>query len=267
MALRDKVVILTGASMGIGRAMATILAQQGCRVVCAARSQDKIEQLAAEINAAGGQSLAVRTDVSDRQSVRQMVAATMQAFGRVDILINNAGGPLAGAARPLSSADEFFELMETLTCAAITDEDWERIFAINFYGAVYASRAVLPIMQAQQSGHIVNITSKAGKTHTDVVPGMIAYASAKAALSRFTEVLAFELMCEGSPVRVNAISPGNVAVTLHANLPPDELEGYRRPEDIREALLFVLESDTVVSGEIYGAETMQTWIDEIRAGA
>ena len=96
---------------------------------------------------------------------------------------------------------------------------------------------------------------------------MIAYASAKAALSRFTEVLAFELMCEGSPVRVNAISPGNVAVTLHANLPPDELEGYRRPEDIREALLFVLESDTVVSGEIYGAETMQTWIDEIRSGA
>ena len=95
---------------------------------------------------------------------------------------------------------------------------------------------------------------------------MISYASAKAALSRFTEVLAFELMCEGSPIRVNAISPGNVAVTVHENLPPEELEGYRKPEDIKDILLLVLDEEKSVSGEIYGSETMKTWYQELMEG-
>ncbi len=95
---------------------------------------------------------------------------------------------------------------------------------------------------------------------------MIAYATAKGALSRFTEALAYELMCEVSPIRVNAISPGNVAVTMHENLPPEELEGYRKPEDIKDILLFVLDEEKSVSGEIYGSETMKTWYQEIQEG-
>jgi NAD(P)-dependent dehydrogenase (short-subunit alcohol dehydrogenase family) len=262
----DKVAIITGASMGIGKAMAFILADEGCHVVCAARSRDKIEANAAAIRAKGRRALAIPTDVSDRSSVRQMVDAAMKEFGRIDILINNAGGPLAGMARPLENSNEFFDIMEKLTCFNIDDKTWNQIFNINFYGAVYATRAVLPIMMKQNSGHIINISSKAGKIKADVVPGMISYASAKAALSRFTEVLAFELMCEGSPVRVNAISPGNVAVTVHENLPPEELEGYRKPEDIKDILLFVLDEEKSVSGEIYGSETMKTWYQELMEG-
>lgn len=263
---KDKVAIITGASMGIGQAMAYILADEGCHVVCAARSLDKIEQTAAAIRAKGRKALAVQTDVSDRQSIQRMVDATMKEFGKIDILINNAGGPLAGSARPLESSNEFFDIMEKLTCINIDDKSWDMIFNINFYGAVYATRAVLPIMVKQGSGHIINISSKAGKIKADVVPGMISYATAKAALSRFTEVLAYELMCEVSPIRVNAISPGNVAVTLHQNLPPEELEGYRKPEDIRDVLLFVLDQEKSVSGEIYGSETMKTWYQEIQEG-
>jgi len=263
---KDKVAIITGASMGIGKAMAHILADEGCHVVCAARSVAKLDQVVADIRAKGRKALAVGTDVSDRQSVQRMVDAAMKEFGRIDILINNAGGPIAGMARPLESADEFFDIMEKLTCSNISQEDWNRIFNINFYGAVYGAQAVLPIMKKQESGHIINITSKAGKIKADVVPGMIAYASAKGALSRFTEVLAYELMCEVSPIRVNAISPGNVAVTLHENLPPEELEGYRKPEDIKDILLFVLDTEKSVSGDIYGSETMKSWYEEIREG-
>jgi NAD(P)-dependent dehydrogenase (short-subunit alcohol dehydrogenase family) len=266
MNLKDKVAIITGASMGIGKAMAHILADEGCHVVCAARSVDKLGQVVAAIRAKGRKALAVGTDVSDRQAVQRMVAAAMAEFGRIDILINNAGGPLAGMARPMESSDEFFDIMEKLTCSTISQQDWDRIFNINFYGAVYATQAVLPIMKQQGSGHIINISSKAGKIKADVVPGMIAYASAKGALSRFTEVLAYELMCEVSPVRVNGISPGNVAVTLHEKLPPEELEGYRKPEDIKDILLFVLDEEKSVSGEIYGSETMKSWYQEIQEG-
>jgi NAD(P)-dependent dehydrogenase (short-subunit alcohol dehydrogenase family) len=266
MNLKDKVAIITGASMGIGKAMAHILADEGCHVVCAARSVDKLGQVVAAIRAKGRKALAVGTDVSDRQAVQRMVAAAMAEFGRIDILINNAGGPLAGMARPMESSDEFFDIMEKLTCSTISQQDWDRIFNINFYGTVYATQAVLPIMKQQGSGHIINISSKAGKIKADVVPGMIAYASAKGALSRFTEVLAYELMCEVSPVRVNGISPGNVAVTLHEKLPPEELEGYRKPEDIKDILLFVLDEEKSVSGEIYGSETMKSWYQEIQEG-
>ena len=262
----DKVAIVTGASMGIGKAMAFILADEGCHVVCAARSRDKIEQNAAAIRAKGRRALAVPTDVSDKNSVQQMVDATMKEFGRIDILINNAGGPLAGMARPLEKSDEFFDIMDTLTFANIDDKNWNMIFNINFYGPVYCTKAVMPIMTKQGSGHIINISSKAGKLKADVVPGMISYASAKGALSKFTEVLAFELMCAGSPIRVNAISPGNVAVTLHEKLPPEELEGYRKPEDIKDILLFVLDEEKSESGEIYSSETMKTWYQEIQEG-
>jgi NAD(P)-dependent dehydrogenase (short-subunit alcohol dehydrogenase family) len=252
--------------MGIGRAMAHILADEGCHVVCAARSKDKIEQLAAEIKAKGRRALAIPTDVSDKQSIQKMADAAVQEFGRIDILINNAGGPVAGMARPLENSNEFFDIMEKLTFTHIDEKTWNMIFNINFYGPVYCTQAVLPVMMKQGSGHIINISSKAGKIKADVVPGMISYASAKAAVSRFTEVLAFELMCEGSAVRINAISPGNVAVTLHQNLPPEELEGYRRPEEIKDILLFVLDEEKSVSGEIYGSETMKTWYEEIQEG-
>jgi len=263
---KDKVAIITGASMGIGKAMAFILADEGCHVVCAARSRDKLERIADDIRAKGGRALAIATDVSDKRSVQNLVDATMKEFGRIDILINNAGGPVAGMARPLVDSNEFFDIMDKLTFPNIDEKSWNMIFNINFYGPVYCTRAVLPIMMKQGSGHIINIGSKAGKMKADVVPGMIPYASAKAALARFSEVLAFELMCADSPIRINGISPGNVATTLHQNLLPEEVEGYRKPEEIKDILLFVLDEEKSVSGETYGSETMRTWYEEIREG-
>ncbi len=266
MSHKDKVAIVTGASMGIGRAIAHILAEEGCAVVCAARSKDKIERTAAEVRERGQKALAIPTDVGDAEAVRNMVNRTMETFGRIDILINNAGGPLVGV-RSISpeSQDAFFSIMSDYTFSNISEKDWQSIFNINLNGVLNCSRCVLPIMQQQGAGHIVNITSKAGKMKETVVPGMIAYATAKAAISRFTEVLAFELMCSGSPIRVNALSPGMVAVSFHENLPPEERSVFKEPDSVRESLLKILDDENDASGEVF-TEEYSTWYNEISGG-
>ena len=261
----DKVAIVTGASKGIGRAIACILADEGYDVVCTARSEAKLEETAALVRAKGRKALAVRADVSSSDDVSRMVDAAMGEFGRIDVLINNAGGPLAGVMSPApKTQDEFFTIMDNFTFFNIGDKDWQAIFNSNFYGVYNCTRAVLPLMLKQDSGHIINITSKSGKMKSDVLPGMIAYASAKAAVSRFTEVLAFELMCAGSPVRVNAVSPGMVAVSFHENLSPEERAGFLEPEEIRGIILKLLDESDPVCGEVFTSETMKTWYQEIQ---
>jgi NAD(P)-dependent dehydrogenase (short-subunit alcohol dehydrogenase family) len=258
------VAIVTGASMGIGRAIACILADAGYDVVCAARSETALAQTAEDVRRRGRRALAVPTDISDPEAVARMIDRTMAELGRIDVLINNAGGPLAGASSiSPASQDEFFETMSRFTFENISDRDFKTIFAVNFYGPLYCIRSVLPVMNRQGSGHIINITSKAGLLNYNVVPGMIAYASAKASLARFTEVLAFELVCSGSPVRINGLSPGMVAVSFHANLPEEEKALFRKPEDIRESLLAILDYNNPSSGELF-TEELSTWIDDLR---
>ena len=258
-----KVAIVTGASMGIGRAIAIILADEGYGVVCAARSAGAIAETAEEINRRGGTALAITTDISDGHAVAQMVEQTLNFFGRIDVLINNAGGPLAGV-RSIAphTQDEFFEIMSHYTFENVSDTDFATIFSVNFYGPLNCIKAVLPIMQEHGSGNIINITSKSGMMKYGVVPGMIAYGSAKAALTRFTEVLAFELVCSGSPVRINALSPGLVAVSYHENLPPEDKAMFRQPEDIRMSLLKILDDDNPASGETF-TEEYTTWHEEL----
>jgi len=266
MASKNQVAIVTGASMGIGRAIALILADEGYDVVCAARTTAKIEDTASRVRAKGKKAIAVAVDVGNMTDVQRMVDRTLQEFGTIDVLINNAGGPLAGVLSPTpASQEEFFSLMEGFMFSNVADADWQKIFATNFFGVYHCTRAVLPVMLKNNSGVIINITSKAGKTKTPVVPGMSAYVSAKAAISRFTEVLAFELICKGSAVRVNAISPGMVAVSYHENLPPEERALFRQPEEIKDILLRVL-TDTTLTGEVFSSETMKTWEQEIREG-
>ncbi len=261
-----RVAIVTGASMGIGRAVAFILAEQGYAVVCAARTTSKVEDTALRIREGGGQALAITVDVGCAGDVQTMVDATLERFGRIDVLVNNAGGPLAGVMSPApKSQDEFFSLMQGFAFPNVSDQDWHRIFATNFFGVYNCTRAALPTMLKNNSGCIINITSKAGKMKTPVVPGMSAYASAKAAISRFTEVLAFELECMGSAVRVNAISPGMVAVSYHENLPPEERALFRKPEEIRDILLKIL-TDESLNGEVFSSETMKTWYQELAEG-
>ena len=258
--------VVTGASMGIGRAIALILADEGYNVVCAARTTAKVEETARHVEARGRQALALTVDVGSFDDVRQMVDQTLQRFNAIDVLINNAGGPLAGVLSPSpASQDEFFSIMESFSFARISDENWRKIFTTNFFGVYHCTQAVLPAMLRKDRGLIVNITSKAGKTKTQVVPGMTAYATAKAAIARFTEVLAFELQCMGSSVRVNAVSPGMVAVSYHENLPPEERALFRKPEEIRDVLLMLLH-DTSVSGQVFTSETLKTWDQELREG-
>jgi NAD(P)-dependent dehydrogenase (short-subunit alcohol dehydrogenase family) len=262
--MEHKVAIVTGASMGIGRAIACILADEGYDIVCAARSKNALAQTAEDVRCRGRRALALPTDIAEPEAVERMISQTMAELGRIDVLINNAGGPLAGV-RSLSPAsqDEFFETMSDYTFENISTDDFNTIFSVNFHGPLNCIRCVLPVMQRQNSGHILNITSKSGLMGYNVVPGMIAYASAKAALARFTEVLAFEFMCSGSPIRVNGLSPGMVAVSFHENLPEEEKALFRKPEDIRDSLLKILDENNPTSGELF-TEEMTTWIDDVR---
>ena len=193
-----------------------------------------------------------------------MIDRTMAELGRIDVLINNAGGPLVGV-RSISPArqEEFFETMSRYTFDNISDRDFATIFAINFYGPLNCIRCVLPVMKRQGSGHIINITSKSGMMRNTVVPGMIAYGSAKAALTRFTEVLAFELVCSGSPIRINALSPGMVAVSYHENLPPEEKALFRKPKTSAKAFWPFSIITTPLAAKLF-TEEMTTSIDDVR---
>jgi NAD(P)-dependent dehydrogenase (short-subunit alcohol dehydrogenase family) len=259
-----KVAIVTGASMGIGRAISGILADEGYGVVCAARSAGAIAEAAEEIRRRGGTALAIPTDISDAEAVRAMTGRILAEFGRIDVLVNNAGGPLVGV-RSIAphTQEEFFNTMAQYTFDNISAEDFATIFAINFYGPLNCIRCVLPVMKRQGAGHIINISSKSGMMKYGVVPGMIAYGSAKAALTRFTEVLAFELVCCGSPIRINALSPGLVAVSFHENLPPEDKALFRQPEDIRMSLLKILDDDNPASGEVF-TEDYTTWLEDLK---
>ena len=256
-----KVAIVTGASMGIGRAIAIILADAGYDIVCA--DVAALDETAEAVGSRGRQALAVATDISDAQAVAQMVEQTMNLFGRIDVLINNAGGPLAGVRTIMpNSQEEFFDVMSQYVFENVTETDFATIFSVNFYGHVNCIKTVLPIMKEQGSGNIINITSKAGMMKYGVVPGMIAYGSAKAALTRFTEVLAFELICSGSPVRINALSPGMVAVSYHEKLSDEEKAMFRKPEDIGMSLLKILDEANPATGETF-TEDYTTWHEEL----
>jgi NAD(P)-dependent dehydrogenase (short-subunit alcohol dehydrogenase family) len=183
--LKGRVVLITGGSRGLGLLIARELAGAGCRLVICARDQRELDQAAGDLTARGAQVLAVRCDVSAPDEVEQLVLATLQRFGAIDVLINNAGvldvGPL-----------------ESMTVA-----DFDAALAVNFWGTVYASFAVLPLMRAQGDGRIVNITSIGGKV---AVPHLLPYDAAKFAAVGFSEGLAAEVAKDG--IVVTTVVPG-----------------------------------------------------------
>lgn len=182
--LKGAVAIVTGASSGIGRATALALAREGVRVALAARRKERLLAVAEEIHAAGAEALAVPTDVAEEAEVRALVDATVARWGRIDVLVNNAGiGLLARVAE--TSPREF-----------------ERLMAVNFFGAVYGILAVLPLMLRQGSGRIVNVSSVVGKRAT---PYRAAYAASKFALVGLSEALRMEL--RGTGVHVTCVCP------------------------------------------------------------
>lgn len=190
--LSGTVAIITGATSGIGRETARAFAAAGSKVVVAGRRQERLSELVKEIESKGGQALAVPTDVADQAQVETLIAATVEKFGRVDILVNNAG---------VAIASRFTEMPL---------EDFRRLMDVNFWGAVFACRAVVPQMRKQNGGGVIlNVSSIFGKRG---MPFETAYCASKFALAGFSEALRAEVMSEG--IDVCTIYPGAVETEI-----------------------------------------------------
>ena len=183
----DQVVVITGASSGIGRSTALHLASRGAKVVLGARRETQLRALTQEIEAAGGQAVYRSTDVTRRQDLQALVDTGVDRFGRVDVIVNNAG------IGPLSRFDE------------LRVEDWDAMIDVNIRGVLYGIAAALPVFRRQGSGHVVNIVSTAGLR---IVPAQGVYAATKNAVRTLTEALRQEA---GPTLRVTEVSPGFVA--------------------------------------------------------
>jgi NAD(P)-dependent dehydrogenase (short-subunit alcohol dehydrogenase family) len=184
--LTDRVVIITGGSRGIGRAMALAFAEAGARVVVASRKQEGVDAVAAEIESRGGTVLAIPAHVGNEVAIATLVEQTVEAFGGVDIAINNA------------ATNPHFGPMLTATTAL-----WDKILEVNLRGAFFLCRQVAPVMEKRGGGVIINVVSTAGIRPS---PGLGIYSVTKAGLIMLTKVLAVEL--GPSKIRVNAIAPG-----------------------------------------------------------
>jgi len=240
--VEGKVVVITGASSGIGEAMARLLASHGARVVLGARRVDRLEAIVAEIQAAGGQARAVAVDVTKREQVKALVAAAVEHFGRVDVLINNAG------------------IMTAAPLDADKVEEWDREIDVNIKGVVYGISAALPHFRAQNSGHLINVSSVAGHR---VFPGFAVYCGTKFAVRAITEGFRQEA---GPTIRSTIISPGAVESELGLQSGDPEVaemmkgfEGIAIPaEAIAQAVLYAIEQPpTVAVNELLVRPTAQ----------
>ncbi|MCC7355360.1 MAG: SDR family oxidoreductase [Anaerolineae bacterium] len=191
MLLKDKVALVTGASRGIGRAISLGFAAEGANLVICSRTESQIQELTAEIRAAGRECLGVVAAVENEADVNRMVAEALATFGRIDILVNNAG---------LSNPKPFLET---------TIADWDEALNVNLKGSILCMRAVLPDMLRRGAGKVINIASAAGLRG---LPGSPAYAASKAAVIALTQALGDELMEKG--LRINVVCPGPVKTEL-----------------------------------------------------
>ena len=225
MLLDGKVALVTGASRGIGRAIAKEFASQGAKVALCARSVDALQAVADEIAAAGGCAQPFALDVSSADGVRAVVEAVTEHLGRLDILINNAGITRDGL------------------IARMKDDAWEEVLNTNLRGAFYLARAAAKIMMRQRCGKIVNISSVVGLTGN---PGQANYAASKAGLIGMTRSVAKELGSRN--IQVNAIAPGFIVTDMTDSLPEAlkatlleqiPLGRLGQPEEIAKAALFL----------------------------
>ncbi len=202
--LKDKVALVTGASQGIGRATALALARAGARVVAAARNAEKLAGVAAEISAAGGETLVVQMDVADAEQVKSGFRQAIEKFGRLDILVNNAALTRDGLA------------------VRMKQDDWEAVLRTNLTGAHLCAQQALGVIMRARSGRIINVTSVVAETGN---AGQVNYVSAKAGLIGLTRALAVEVASRN--ITVNAVAPGFVVSPMTDPL----------PQNVKDALL------------------------------
>ena len=210
--LEGKVAVVTGASRGIGRVIALTLAHNGARVSLAAKTEAQLEAVQAEIEAMGGEAFSVPTDVSREADVIALMRATVERFGQLDILVNNA------------AIGVFGPLVETSTV------QWDQIMAINARGPFLTCREAIPYLRQQQRSFIINISSAVGVRG---YPNQAAYSASKHALMGMTKALAKEV--QGDGIRVHAVSPGGVDTQLIRQARPDlDTSVLMQPQEIAD---------------------------------
>lgn len=223
--IQDKVILITGASSGIGEACARLLAHKGARVLLGARRSDRLEVLVGEIREAGGTAEFRRLDVTSRANTQAFVDFAVERFGRVDVLINNAG------VMPLSPLE------------ALKVDEWDRMIDVNIRGVLHGIAAVLPLMQAQRSGQLVNIASIGAYS---VVPTGAVYCATKYAVRAISEGLRQEV---GGDIRVTLVSPGVVESELAESISDESsreaMKAFRKvaitPDAIARAIAYAVE--------------------------
>jgi 3-oxoacyl-[acyl-carrier protein] reductase len=237
MKLEGTVALVTGGGTGIGRATGLLLAKEGAAVaVNYSRSEADAEATAAEIRAAGGRAMTSRADVSDDAAVEAMIQGVVKEWGRLDVLVNNAG---------------MTYFVEHADLDALTEEMWDRMLAVNLKGVFFCCRAAARVMRQERSGRIVNVTSVAGLTGRG---SSIGYCASKAGVISVTKSLAMALAPE---ILVNAVAPGFVESRWTAgkdqfrarSLAGTPLERVALPEDVADAILYLAKTD-FVTGQV-----------------
>lgn len=226
--INSKVVIITGASSGLGEATAQRLAERGAKLVLAARREDRLKSLTEELTAKGAEVTWQVTDVTDSQQVESLAALAKKTFGRIDVLINNAG------LMPLAPLD------------ALKVDEWEQMIDVNIKGVLYGIAAVLPTMREQHSGHVINLSSVAGHK---VFPGGAVYCSTKYAVKALSEGLRMEA---GDEIRSTNISPGAIATELTSTITDPTAA-----EAAEELYKVAIDADAVARAIVYAIEQPQ----------
>lgn len=235
MKLKDKVALITGGGRGIGKAVALAYAREGAKVAICARSASEVEESAREIQALEGECRAWVCDVSLEDPVRELVAEIEKSYGRIDVLVNNAGVMTRPA--PLTELEV---------------KKWDYTIAVNLRGPFLVTKAVLPLMMRQKSGSIINLSSMIGR---GVYANFGAYAASKWGIEGFTQTLAAEV--KSYTIRVNSVDPGYVAT---------KLTGYRggRPESVTEVFIFLAADESKgITGRMLSSSD---WRSELKRG-
>ena len=243
--IKDKVIVITGASSGIGNSTAKVLASKGAKLAVGARRTDRLEKLQEEITQQGGEIIISKLDVTQKADCDSLVNQAIEKWGKVDVLINNAG------------------LMPLSFVKNLKVEEWERMVDVNFKGVLFCTAAVLPNMLDNGTGHIINISSVAGRI---VFPAGSIYCATKHAVTAFSEGLRQELSPRKN-IRVTSIEPGVVETELNQTITDESLTTFLentknmeglKPEDISNAIVFAIDAPNHVNvNEILVRPTMQ----------